>query len=227
MELIMKKIILIGNGKLANSIFSNLPNYTDIEVKKYNANGIYDKESIFVHIGSGREFKESLDIAIKSKSAFIQASTGKNYSLEPPKDITIKYIHAPNLDINIIKLIYWFKLGESLFSNETVSILESHQSEKTSEPGTAIKFANYLGVDVDNIESIRDKNKQKKLNITTLDHHAFHKISIGDKDSSINIETKIEGAISYSKGLARIVECINNLKIGKYEVEELVKFNLL
>jgi dihydrodipicolinate reductase len=223
----MKKIVIIGNGKLADSILSNLCKYTVIKSEKYSSTGIFDKDTVFVHIGSGREFEESLNIAIKCKSSYIQAATGKEYSLEPPENITIKFLHAPNLDTNIIKLIHWLKIGRNLFQNEEISLKESHQSEKKSKPGTAIKFAEYLGINENDIVSIRDKSNQKELKIKTLDHHAYHEINIGDCNSSIKIETKIEGAISYSKGLAKIVECIDKLEIGKHEIEELVSLQLL
>ncbi|MGL1890813.1 MAG: hypothetical protein OCD02_04265 [Spirochaetaceae bacterium] len=223
----MKKLVIVGNGKLADSIANNISDYTDINIERYNNSGVFDNNSIFVHIGSGREFEESLKLAIQYDSSYIQSSTENKYKLEPPQNISIKYIHAPNLDINIIKLIYWLKLGKDLFKNEQISIFESHQTGKKSKPGTAIKFAQYLGLNEDDIISIRNKNEQEKLNIKNLNHHAYHKIRIGDLDSSIEIETKIEGAISYSKGLAKIVSCFENLQPGNYEIEELVEMNLL
>lgn len=223
----MKKLIIIGNGKLTESIISNIPNYINIQTEKFSKIGEFDNETIFVHIGSGREFKVSLNLAIKYNSSYIQAATEKEYKLEPPKDISIKFIHAPNLDINIIKFIHWLKIGKDLFKNENIEILESHQKQKKSKPGTAIKFAHYLGTNEDEIISIRDTNTQKKLNISNLEHHAYHKISIGNSDSLITLETKIEGAVSYSKGLAIIINSIEYLQPGSYEIEELVEKNLI
>lgn len=223
----MKKLIIIGNGKLTESIISNIPNYINIQTEKFSKIGEFDNETIFVHIGSGREFKVSLNLAIKYNSSYIQAATEKEYKLEPPKDISIKFIHAPNLDINIIKFIHWLKIGKDLFKNENIEILESHQKQKKSKPGTAIKFAHYLGTNEDEIISIRDTNTQKKLNISNLEHHAYHKISIGNSDSLITLETKIEGAVNYSKGLAIIINSIEYLQPGSYEIEELVEKNLI
>ena len=223
----MKKIVIIGKGKLADSIRNNIAKYSEVEIEDYNSSGIFDDESIFVHIGSGREFEESLTLAIENKSSYIQSSTEKDYKLDPPNNLSIKYIHAPNLDINIIKLIYWLKLGKGLFKDEQISICESHQMEKKSKPGTAIKFAEYLGLNENEIISIRNKDEQSKLNIKNLSHHAYHKISIGDIDSSIDIETRIEGAVSYSKGLSKIVSCIEKIKPGYHEIEELIETQVL
>lgn len=72
--------------------------------------------------------------------------------------------------------------------------------------------------------SIRDPKYQEKLFITSLDHHAFHRIRIGNEHSSITIETKIEGATSYVEGLARIVQCLPELDRGNYEIDDLVTF---
>ena len=77
------------------------------------------------------------------------------------------------------------------------------------------------------IISIRDPEKQKQLNISNLNHHVFHQIQIGDLNSRITIETKIEGADSYVKGLARIVNCVGELQKGIYEIDDLIELNLL
>ncbi len=223
----MKKIVLIGNGKLADSIENNLPLYSSIPIEKYSQIGDYDEDTVFVHIGSGREYLETLTKANESRSSYIQAATEKDFKLSPPFDLSMRYVNAPNLDINIIKLIYLLKLGKELFRNEPKTIVESHQKDKQSSPGTALKFAEYLNIDDKDILSIRDEARQKELNIKNLGHHAYHKIEIGDDNSNITIETKIEGAVSYAKGLSEIVQCLSNLEVGKYEIEDLIELKLL
>lgn len=223
----MNKLVIIGRGKLAESIKQHLPTYLDIEIEGYSNSGSYDNKSVFLHIGSGREYKESLLLAESCGISYIQAATEKEYELKHPEPGMIRYIHAPNLDLNIIKLIHWMKLGRELFQNEEVEIIESHQQEKSSKPGTAIKFGEYLGVGESEIISIRDPEKQRHLNINNLKHHAFHRIIIGDDNSSIKIETKVEGAISYSKGIAKIITVLDRLDRDNYEIEDLIERGVL
>ena len=186
-----------------------------------------DQESIFVHVGSGRQYAESLNLAVINGSAYIQAATEKNIKMPPPSGKQIRYITAPNLDLNIIKLFHWLKSARGLFLGEEVTFTESHQEEKNSRPGTALKFCNILNLPKEGIISIRNPEMQKKLHINNLKQHAFHKIQIGDENSKITIETKIEGATSYVKGLAQIIACIPELAKGNYEVEELIALKLL
>ncbi len=218
----MKELVLIGNGKLADAIYDGFHNYSDIPVKKYAEDLEVDKDTIFVHVGSGRQYHESLALAIHNGATYIQAATEKDIQLDLPTGTGITYIHAPNLDINIIKLFYLLRSAKDLFKDEPVTIFESHQKEKKSQPGTALKFCEYLQVPRESIVSIRDPEYQKKLHITNLDHHAFHRIQVGDAHSSITIETKIEGATSYVEGLARIVQCLPELDNGIYEIDELI-----
>lgn len=223
----MKKLVVVGRGKLAESIKSNLPSYLDINIESFSSSGDYHKDTVFLHIGSGREYEESLCIAENNGSSYIQAATEKEYPLKKPESSCIRFIHAPNLDLNIIKLIHWMKLSQNLFRDEDVTLLESHQKEKSSKPGTAIKFGEYLGVPEEKIISIRDPERQRELDINNLKHHAFHRIIIGDENSSIKIETKVEGAVSYSRGIAQIIRVVDKLEIGCYEIEDLVEKSLI
>lgn len=223
----MRELIIVGNGKLADAIESEFHTFSEISVKKYKSDIETDEESIFIHIGSGREYEDSLNQAKLNGASFIQAATEKYIKMKPPVDKTIRYISAANLDIKIIKLFYLFKTAQNLFQGENISVIESHQKEKTSEPGTALKICENLNISKDSIISIRDPEEQKKLNIENLGHHAFHRIQIGNEDSKITIETKIEGATSYVKGLAQIVGCIPELENGFYEIDDLIKLNLI
>lgn len=221
----MNKLVLVGNGKLAEAIEKDFDKYSNIPVKKYKTDLEVDENTIFIHIGSGRQYKESLKCAIAKGASYIQAATEKDVKMDAPGDTNIKYISAENLDIKIIKLFFWFKSAKELFKNENISIIESHQEEKTSLPGTALKFCEYLNIPKEDLISVRDPEKQRKLNINNLEHHAYHKIVIGDKDSTISIETKVDGAQSYVKGLAQIVNCLPNIDNGNYEIDDLIKLN--
>lgn len=223
----MKEIILVGNGKLAEAIVKGFSRYSDIPLIKYSTELQPDRQSIFVHVGSGREYQESLALAISCDSAYIQAATEKDIPLNSPTAHNIRFVHSPNLDMHIIKLFYCLKQAGSLFDGENISILESHQQEKKSQAGTALKFCDYLKIPYERIESIRDPEEQKKLPLSNLGHHAYHRIHIGEADSSITIETCIEGAESYVRGLARIVEAVAGLDNGFYEIDDLLELGLL
>jgi len=223
----MIKLILIGNGKLADAIQKGFHQYSDIPLVSYTPGIEADRSSLFVHVGSGRQYNAALQQAISVEAAFIQAATEKKIPLDSPVHGRFRFVHAPNLDLHIIKLFYCLKKSGSVFKGEKISLLESHQQEKTSVPGTAVKFCDYLKIPRDSIQSVRDPEEQKKLPISNLDHHAFHRIQIGEDDSSLTIETRIEGAESYVRGLARIVEAVRNLKDGLYEIDDLVEKGLL
>lgn len=223
----MKEIIIIGNGKLAQSFFKHFRDYSAIPLKRYQTGISSDcqdnNERIYIHLGSGRQFQEALEHG----SSYIQAATEKNFPLAPPSQNRIRYIDAPNLDLKIIKLFHWLKAADKLFKDESISITESHQADKQSQPGTAIQFCDILGIPKTQIVSIRDPEAQKKIGITNLEQHAYHKIQWGDEDSGITIEAKVEGSISYVKGLAKIVQCLSGLRTGTYNISDLVELGLI
>ena len=223
----MKKIVIIGKGKLAEAILTRFPDFSEIPVEEYGQDIEANHDTIFVHVGSGRQYGESLQRAIENDASYIQAATEKNITMKIPDKTNITFINAPNLDTNIIKLFHVFKCAKGLFKDEQISIIESHQKEKTSLPGTAVKFCDFLGIPYERIESIRDPERQKELDISNLKQHAYHKIRIGDNSSSITIETKIEGLESYVKGLSKIVQCVPMLKNGTYEIEDLIDLEIL
>lgn len=223
----MNSVVLVGNGKLADAFERDFNNYSPLPIKKYTPECISDSKTVFVHIGSGRQYKESLLQAQRSGACYIQAATQKNIPLEPPVDPAITYIHAPNLDITIIKLFYLLNKAGTLFNNECITITESHQKEKTSQPGTAHKFCEYLHIPTKSIVSIRDPELQKKIPVTNLQQHAYHKIQIGPDNANVTITTKIEGSKSYLQGLARIIACLPRISHGCYEVDDLISLQLL
>lgn len=220
-------IVIVGHGKLAEAISSNLPKHDQEDrlfkgFYTYNGQSNLPAPAILVHVGSGRQYQESLALAINHRFAFIQAATEKEIPLKPPTPGEIIFINAPNLDLRLIKLFHWLKLGADLFQDETISITESHQSTKLSDPGTAYKMCEILGIDHSMVTSIRDPEQQRALQIKTLEHHAYHQLVIGSSDSHIKIETKVEGSASYVAGLYEILKSVRNVPIGNYEVEALL-----
>ena len=112
-----------------------------------------------------------------------------------------------------------------MFQSEPITLKESHQASKESVPGTAYRICDIIGINKKKIESIRDPAIQSKLGIETLERHAYHQLVIGDSNSQIRIETKVEGLLSYVEGLYEILKSIHKIPKNNYEIEELVLNN--
>lgn len=124
------------------------------------------------------------------------------------------------------------KANGRYFENYKISITESHQSTKKTEPGTAYAFADSLRFPIDKIESIRDPEiQQNKIGIPKeyLDKHAYHKIVIKDGSDEVTIETKVLGHDSYAIGVKTIIEAVlkYSLENKKYTVLDLIDNNML
>ena len=225
----MRNIIIVGSGKLAESITKRLPEYiSGCSIDHWGNNEQYSSEDkVIIHTGSGRQFDEVISYCRKNKTPLIQGST----------DITGDYtgagftfIDAPNLNILMLKFMHMIKQYGSHFSNEKISITESHQETKKSLPGTAIEFAKSLGVDSREIKSIRNPEEQKKQYGIPEEHlklHAFHEINIGDEWTSINIKTLVKGHESYAAGLAAVINALGNLENRYYHIMDMIDMKLI
>lgn len=225
----MKNIIIVGSGKLSESITKRLPEYIrSCSIDYWENNEQYPSDNkVIIHIGSGREFDEVISYCRKNKTPLIQGATDitGNYS-----DADFTYIDAPNLNILMLKFMHMIKRYGDQFSNERISITESHQESKKSLPGTAIEFAKSLGVDSREIKSVRDPEVQKKQYGIPEEHlnlHAFHEINIGDECTSINIKTLVRGHESYAAGLAAVINALDNLENRYYHIMDLIDMKLI
>lgn len=182
-----------------------------------------------VHAGSGRQLKECLAFCERTKSVFIELSTGlETEKMNPDFPLII----CPNTSILLLKTLNMIKVNGGYFENYQISITESHQSTKTTEPGTAYAFANALKFPADKIISIRDTEIQRdKIGIPKeyLDKHAYHKIVFKDGRDEVTIETKVLGHDSYAHGVKTIVEAVlkHNLENKKYTILDLIDANML
>jgi 4-hydroxy-tetrahydrodipicolinate reductase len=224
------KIFIVGSGKLANAILTSNLSTPSFEVIKWETQcQTLNNKAIVVHAGSGRQLNECLEFCAKTKSVFIELSTG----LETEKiNLGFPLIICPNTSILLLKTLSMIKQFGSNFSNYEISITESHQSTKNTEPGTAYNFANSLKVPHDKIVSIRDTQiQQNKIGIPQefLGKHAYHKITIKDNNDEVTIETKVLGHASYATGVRTIIEtCINNdLENKTYTVLDLIDNEML
>jgi len=224
------KVIVVGSGKLANAILSSKPIIAEVEVCKWEQFRESTTEKVVVvHAGSGRQLGECLDFCSRTKSVMIELSTGlQTENLNPDFPLIV----CPNTSILILKMMHLLQKYGNHFVRDAVSITESHQSSKKTEPGTAYAFAQSLQVQKNAIQSIRDPNVQRKeigIPEEFLDKHAFHRIVISDGTDEIKIETKVLGHNSYSKGVNKIIEAIANQKLEnrRYSVLELIEKQII
>jgi dihydrodipicolinate reductase len=224
------KIFVAGSGKLANAILSSGLSFQSCEILKWDTRyKTLDEKAILVHAGSGRQLKECMEFCARTKSILIELSTG--LETETMKS-DFPLIICPNTSILVLKTLNMLKANGRSFENYSISITESHQSTKKTEPGTAYAFANSLKFPVDKIESVRDPELQKNvigIPEEYLEKHAYHKIVIMDGNDEITIETKVMGHDSYAKGVKMIIETalINSLENRRYTVLDLIASNML
>lgn len=224
------KIFIVGSGKLANSLLTSNWTFPCCEVLKWEeAYSVSDEKSILVHAGSGRQHAECLKFCSKTKSVFIELSTG----LETEK-ITPGFplIICPNTSVLVLKTLHMLKTHGKYFKDYEISITESHQSTKTTEPGTAIGFASFLNHPANKITSVRNPEVQlKQIGIAPehLGKHAFHKIVIKDGEDEISITTKVHGHDSYARGTGKIIEAVLKypLEDKLYSVFDLIEEGML
>jgi 4-hydroxy-tetrahydrodipicolinate reductase len=224
------KIFIVGSGKLANAVISAGLTFPSYELTKWEDSSKDNYErAVIVHAGSGRQLHECLDYCEKTDSVFIELSTGlETENLEPNFTLII----CPNTSILLLKALNILKKFGGHFDKEKISIIESHQSSKKTEPGTAYNFANSLKFPVEKIQSIRDKDVQlNEIGIPAeyLDKHAYHKIIIQDDLDEVTIETKVLGHASYAKGVEKIINSVlkHPLEKRKYSILDLIDNKLI
>ena len=224
------KIYVVGSGKLASALLTSNLSFQSCEILKWETQcQTLNEKAIIVHAGSGRQLKECIEFCVRSKSVFIELSTG----LETEKmDSDFPLIICPNTSLLVLKTLSIIKTNSRYFEDYEISITESHQSTKKTEPGTAYAFANALKIPLNRIVSIREPEIQRnEIGIPKeyLDNHAYHKIVIKDGSDEIVLETKVLGHNSYAKGVKRIIEAVlkYSLENKKYTVLDLIDDNML
>jgi 4-hydroxy-tetrahydrodipicolinate reductase len=224
------KIFIVGSGKLANAILTSNLSFQSCEILKWETQyQTLNEKAIIMHAGSGRQLKECFEFCVRTKSLFIELSTGLETEKMNPN---FPLIICPNTSILLLKTLNIIKANGRYFENYKISITESHQSTKKTEPGTAYTFANSLKFPLDKIVSIRDPEIQRnKIGIPKeyLDKHAYHKIVIKDGSDEVTIETKVLGHDSYANGVKTIIETAlkYSLENKKYTILDLIDNNML
>lgn len=224
------KIFVVGSGKLATALLSADLLFQSGEMLKWE---LRDQTSlakaIIVHAGSGRQLAECVEFCKKTKSLLIELSTGlETEKMNPDFPLII----CPNTSVLVLKTLSMLKAYGPNFENYHISITESHQSTKKTEPGTAYAFADSLKFPADKIKSVRDDEiQQTKIGIPSefLGKHAYHKIVIKDGNDEITIETKVLGHDSYANGMKAILDTAlrSSFENKKYTVLDLIDNNML
>lgn len=228
-----KNIIIVGRGKFAESLVENCKKFSVHENLKINILFWHEfknknikslSQDLIIHAGSGRELEEIVEYCDKTKSVFVQASTGLDLELKKIlknniSNLDFVFINAPNLALPIVKFMKILEQTGELFDSKDfkITISESHQSSKKTVPGTAVKFAEALNLNSSKIKSIRDKFEQKDLGVDEeyLDGHAVHWIELEGLGGKLRFKTEIMGRDAYAHGVMKISE--NFEKISELE----------
>lgn len=218
------EVIIVGSGKLGRELLAELPQLGLSKVCAWPPTSDA-RPAIVIHTGSGRMLEEVVRFCEASSSVLMELATGS--ALEQ-RATSFPLVLCPNTNILMLKAMNMMANSGALFRRHPVKVFESHQSGKTSVPGTAVSIAQSLGIASTEIVSIRDPRKQEEeLGIApeSLERHAYHRIEIGDESTRLVIETRIVGNTPYAAGVAGIVEAIraNLLDNRLYHINEFIE----
>lgn len=217
------QVIVVGAGKLAKELLGAL-NVAGTVVPWSEALRSQAAQSVVVHAGSGRELEAVVAFCSFTQSPLIELSTGSDLERSVP-DFPV--VVCPNTNILMLKFMSMLGHSGHLFQNQRVRLIESHQAQKTSVPGTAVSMAHALGLPAGQIHSVRDVGVQRKeLHIPDehLPRHAYHQVLIDDGLCSVKLETRVYGEAPYAHGVAKIVAAVQShpLESRCYSVMEFV-----
>jgi len=219
-------IIVAGAGKLAREILTSLETGHPGEVVAWSdVSNVLHENAIVVHAGSGRALEDLIAYCRKTQSILMELATGTDIA---DRELEFPVVLCPNTNILMLKFMAMLARSGQLFRSDKKQIVESHQAEKTSTPGTAVDIARYLGIPPEEIQSVRNPaEQQERLRIPAehLARHAYHRIVIEDAMSSITLETKVFGPAPYADGVARIISAIraHRLEKRRYDILEFVE----
>lgn len=217
--------VIAGRGKLAKAIQDVLEkeDYDWLSFTKDLVGDNMGQNTIAVHCGSGRELPDLLAWCEKHQVALVQASTGQTL----PAEVKTAVITTPNLIGAIVKFIVALGWITALYPNAQIRIVESHQKEKKSVPGTAREIATAMNVPTEEIVSVREEKKQLAMGVPEehLDGHAYHFITIEVDGMTIRLQTEVNGREPYGYGLIELGKKILELNLapGHYKTGDIFK----
>jgi 4-hydroxy-tetrahydrodipicolinate reductase len=216
-------LLIAGRGKLARELLAGLG--TQAGVLSPRASHDDPAPQVVVHAGSGRELAAVVAFCRARALPLIELSTGTSIT-ELAAGLPV--VVCPNANLLMLKFMTMLERSGGWFNGGRIRLVESHQSGKTSVPGTAVAMAQALGLEPARIESVRDPAVQaQSLGIAPEDlpRHAFHRIEIEDGPCSLTLETRVRGDEPYVDGVRRIatVAAAQALAPRAYRVTEFIE----
>ncbi len=218
-------VIVVGAGKLAKELLSALPSVSSTRVIAWADAATIEGSFIVVHAGSGRELEDVIAYCQKTGSSLVELATG---SAIANRQVNFPVVVCPNTNILMLKFLAMLASSGHHFKNYKVRVVESHQADKSSVPGTAVALAKSLGLLNEEIVSVRNPHEQREaLGIPPeyLSRHAYHRVEIEDHVGRIVLETRVFGPAPYADGLAQIISAVrsNKLESRHYNVMEFIE----
>lgn len=218
------QVIVVGSGKLAQELLGSLQAGAECPVLPWTAAAQEAGPSIVVHAGSGRELAAVEAFCAAAQAPLVELATGS--ALEPGAR-GFPVVVCPNTNILMLKFMGMLERSGHLFCGHRIELLESHQAQKASVPGTAVSMAHALGLPVGDIQSVRATDIQSDMLQIPGEHlarHAYHRIQIADGQCSLQLEARVYGDAPYADGVARIVAAVRARPLDNrlYSVMEFV-----
>lgn len=218
------QVIVVGAGKLAIELLGALPSGDAGQVVPWAAEGLSAEQSVVVHAGSGRELEVVRAFCESTRSALVELATGS--ALEQMA-VGFPVVLCPNTNLLMLKFMAMLERGGHLFRGYRIGLTESHQSQKTSVPGTAVGMAKALGLAPSDIRSVRDAEVQQGVLQIPQEHlgrHAYHQVLMEDGACSVKLETRVYGDAPYAEGVAHIVAAVRErpLENRRYTIMEFI-----
>ena len=204
------QILICGHGNMAaelERVCLLQPNVKPIRFESRALRNPLAGNIVAVHFGGGSQLLKLIEFcdAHAGGAPIIQGSTSGPNMPKLPENPPVTIINAPNLALPIIKLFGLLSQLREIFdsSKMKISVKESHQESKKTVPGTAVKFAEGLGIPKEEIISVRDPAVQlKQLGVLPqfLGGHGYHFIVADGGGVEIDLSTKINGREAYALG---------------------------
>lgn len=219
-------VFVAGSGKLATELLNGPQQRGDsTRWLPWSSTAPQAGRSIVVHAGSGRELEPITAYCAATGSPLIELATG---SVLEGMSLSFPVVLCPNTNILMLKVMHMLELGGHLFRGYHIRFTESHQAQKQSVPGTAVSMARSLGLEAEDIRSVRDPGVQEQslqIPAAHLARHAFHRVEIDDGSCSVKLETLVVGDSPYVSGVASIVAATRAHKLDNrlYSVGEFIR----
>jgi 4-hydroxy-tetrahydrodipicolinate reductase len=219
------QVMIVGVGKLGVELLTSLQDSFAFPVVPWRHVKKHEGPSIVVHTGSGRELMEVVRYCEETDSVLLELSTG---SVLQEQRVMCPVVICPNTNVLMLKFMAMLSQSGPQFKNYRIELIESHQADKSSVPGTAVQLAHALGLKNEQVISVRNPTQQRdELGIAEqyLSRHAYHRVVIEDGMSSVSLETKVFGSTPYADGVANIIQavCDHTLEKRLYNILEFVE----